>query len=257
MKRKIAYAAAAAAVLGVLVFTTRNYIGETALADSGDVITSFATPEGTMRFSQGLAYDGTDLLYLDDEAWYVYEGGPVWKPGYFVITTTGSVVSSFLAPATDDGEYSHKGLTWDGTRLWVSRAGSYDRGELYADGVPGYITTPNVYPYDIEYVNGFIYEVDGITGWVYKIETPGGPCVSSFPGPTCPDERYFGLTSDGTNLYLGTYGRNDRVYKYNLGGTLISSFLVPSCPNPMGLACDGSYLWCVDDDLDYIYKLVK
>jgi hypothetical protein len=118
------------------------------------------------------------------------------------------------------------------------------------------LTTPNDFPYDITYSNHRLYEIDAVTGTIYKIIPTNGSVESSFSAPAVGSEKYFGLTSDGTDFYVGTYGRYDKIYKINTSGSVITSFDAPG-NEPMGLAYDGAYLWLVDDENDTCYKLEK
>ncbi len=207
------------------------------------------------RISQGLAYDGTYVVYLDDfiyenEDWEIYIYPTVYK-----LTTAGSIAGSFTAPgAGHEKTTCHKGLAWDGSYIWVSIAGEKKIYKAGSDEAP--IITENVYPYDITYAGGYLYEVDGNTGWVYKINTGTGSTVSSFPGPSTTEEKYFGMANDGTYLYIGTYGRNPKIYKYRFDGTVETSYAAP-CGHPLGLAYDGTYLWCVDDETEKFWRFEK
>lgn len=219
---------------------------------AGSVISSFQLPPETGeqwksgRASQGLAYDGTYLLYLD----VCWEED--FRPTIYELTTSGSIHSSFQAPEIDPPY--HKGLAWDGDNIWVSIAG--EREIWQVDGPDAPINTPNDFPYGMTYYDGYLYEVDGQDGTVYKIDPDTGATVDSFSGPDVTDDRFFGLANDGTYLYVGTYGRDDRIYKYTFGGSLVSSFAAPT-NHPLGMAYDGTYLWCVDDQTEYFYQFEK
>jgi hypothetical protein len=221
---------------------------------AGSVISSFQLPPETVdreaRMSQGLAFDGTYILYLDD-----YREG-IFYPTIYELTTTGSIVDSFEAPENDPPY--HKGLAWDGDyeTVWISKAGANNNHIRPASGPGEVIETPNDFPYDITYYDGYLYEVDGRDGTVYKIDPDTASTVDSFSGPDVPYGRFFGLTNDGSNLYVGTYGRYDRIYKYTFGGSLVSSFDAPT-DHPLGLTYDGTYLWCVDDQTEYFYQFEK
>jgi len=250
MKKIIRYAALGFGILGIVLFGLLNHKGETAFAASGNVISSFRlNPESEelARISQGLAFDGTYLVYGDSYDWTTG-----FQPKIYKLTTGGSVASSFNAPAPDPPY--HKGLAWDGSYVWVAIAG--EKRIFKADGGNTYITTENDYPYGLTLYGGYFYEVDAKSSDVYKIDPKSGETVSSFSGPTPTDSKCFGLANDGAYLYISTYGRNDKIYKYTFGGSEVSSFDAP-CDHPVGLAYDGTYLWCVDDELEYFYQFEK
>ncbi len=210
------------------------------------------------RISRGLAYDGTYLWYLDD---FIKETD--WPPPYgtyiyptaYKLTTAGSIAGSFTAPGAGPGETtSHTGLAWDGSSIWVSIAGKKEIWELGGGDTP--ISTENWFPYDMTYYGGYLYEIDGKSGWVYKINTGTGNTVSSFPGPSVTEEKYFGLANDGTYMYIGTYGRNPKIYKYTFAGTAETAYAAP-CGHPLGLTYDGTDLWCVDDETEKFWRFEK
>lgn len=251
MIKKYLWPALVLVCFGACLFFTSRINFEPAYADSGDIVSSFFMPprsENINRISQGLAYDGTYLLVLDD---YWNPNGEVYASVYS-ITTTGTIVGSYVAPDTSTN--AQKGLAWDGDDIWVSIPGKRKIYKIGGMGAP--IDTDNWFPYDITYYNGHIYEVDGESGRVYKINTATGSTVTSFQGPTPTDEKCFGLADDGTYLYIGTYGRNPRIYKYTLAGSAVTSYAAPT-DHPLGLAYDGTYLWCVDDETEYFYKFEK
>jgi hypothetical protein len=237
------------ACLGAGIILVSRIDIKPAYGDSGSIVSSFFMPPSyEYAISQGLAYDGTYLLYLDD---YWYPDGEEYATIYKV-TTTGSIVGSYVAPDTSTND--QKGLAWDGNDIWVSIPGQRKIYKLGGQGAP--LSTDNWFSYDITYDSGYIYEVDGESGWVYKINTGTGSTVSSFAGPDPEDEKCFGLTNDGTYLYIGTYGRNPKIYKYTLAGSAVTSYSAP-CGHPLGLTYDGTYLWCVDDETEHFYKFEK
>lgn len=252
MIKKYFWPALAVVCFGAAIVLMSRINIKPAYGAPGNVISSFFLPppsETENRISQGLAYDGTYLLYLD----VLWE--PDWTPPIYVtvysLTTTGTIVGSYVAPDTSPDA---KGLAWDGDDIWVSIPGQREIYKLGSQEEP--IATENWFPYDITYDDGHLYEVDGETGMVYKISLATGAIADSFPGPDPGDEKCFGLANDGTNLYIGTYGRNPKIYKYRFDGTVETSYAAP-CGHPLGLAYDGTNLWCVDDETEYFYEFEK
>jgi hypothetical protein len=210
-----------------------------------------APGDGTAMFqhdvasSQGLTYDGTYLIYLDVN----YNPGPA----IYMLTATGSIAPGTAEPPRKS-DANQKGLAWDGDNIWMSIPGYKEIWKIGSDEEP--ITVPNEFVYDITYHDGYLYEVDGKDGTIYKISVVSGGTVDSYAAPDVTDDKYFGLTTDGTYLYVSTYGEDDLILKYTLAGSYVSSFNAP-CDHPHGLAYDGTYLWCVDDITEKFYRFEK
>ena len=210
-----------------------------------------APGDGTAMFqldkasSQGLTYDGTYLIYLD-----VNYGT---TQAIYKLTTTGSIAPGTAEPPRKS-DANQKGLAWDGGYIWCSIPGNKEIWKVDSGDAP--ITTENDFVYDITYYDGYLYEVDGKDGTIYKINVASGATVDSYGAPDVTDDKYFGLTTDGTYLYVGTYGEDDLILKYTLAGSYVSSFNAP-CNHPHGLAYDGTYLWCVDDITEEFYRFEK
>jgi hypothetical protein len=210
-----------------------------------------APGDGTAMFqykkasSMGLTYDGTYLIYLDA----TYEPGPA----IYKLTTNGSIAPGTAEPPRES-EADQKGLAWDGENIWCSIPGYKEIWKVESPEAP--ITTENSFVYGITYHDGYLYEVDGKDGTIYKINVATGETVDSYGAPDVTTDKYFGLTTDGTYLYVGTYGEDDLILKYTLAGSYVSSFNAP-CDHPHGLAYDGTYLWCVDDITEKFYKFEK
>jgi DNA-binding beta-propeller fold protein YncE len=250
MRNKILYGAVTGVVVILVAVFIWQFIPETAHCAPGDVISSFRLdPEQDQmaRISQGLAYDGSNILYID-----AYDWTGNFKPTIYELTTTGSVVDSWLAPESDPPY--HKGLAWDGENAWVSIAGGNGIWKVGSEDPP--ITTENEFVYGVTYHDGYLYVVEAKDGTVYQIDAETKVWVGSFAAPDVTDDKYFGLATDGTYLYVSTYGRDDLILKYTIGGSYVSSFNAP-CNHPLGLTYDGTYLWCVDDETEKFYQFEK
>jgi hypothetical protein len=199
-----------------------------------------------VAFSMGLTYDGAYLRYLDVNT---ERGLAIYK-----LTTNGSIVPGTAEPPREQDTTDQKGLAWDGSYIWMSIPGYREIWKVGSEDAP--ITVPNYFIYDITYHDGYLYEVDGKDGTIYKINVATGATVDSYTAPDVTDDKYFGLTTDGTYLYVSTYGEDDLILKYTLGGSYVSSFNAP-CDHPHGLAYDGTYLWCVDDKTEKFYRFEK
>ena len=85
---------------------------------------------------------------------------------------------------------------------------------------------------------GYLWNTDSISDKIYKLTTDG-IIVANF---TSPGTAPYGLTFDGTNLWLAD-SDTDMIYKLNpVDGSVIDSFTSPGT-DPRGLTFDGTYLW--------------
>jgi hypothetical protein len=160
-KRFVITGIVTAVAIGSVIIAAR-FIPTPSYAATGDVHSSFRLPYGTGtwgRGSQGLAWDGQYLYYLDTCIWMT-------EPQILKLTTAGSIVNSFDPPVP--GDWYQKGLAWDGEYLWVSRAD--DAKEIIKMGTEVVITTPNQLPHDITYLSGNVYEIDGASNGIYVID---------------------------------------------------------------------------------------
>ena len=62
-----------------------------------------------------------------------------------------------------------------------------------------------------------------------------------------------GITTDGTSLWVVDKDA-DKVFRYDMGGDLQSSFSVEPATHPEGIAYDGASIWVVDKDTDTVYR---
>ncbi len=165
-----------------------------------------------------------------DDGAGVGSDGPV--PEY---SGAGDVLRSIPAPGTGDP----RGLTFDGTDLWVA---DNDTKTMYRlDPVTGAILSSFPTP-GLSYAEGVAW--DGTFLWHAEYDgnlyqfLPNGTLVGTGSAPT---SKPTGLTWDGTYLWTADY-QADMIYQFDTSGAVVHSFPSPT-PNPWGVAwCSGS-LW--------------
>ncbi|GAB4331218.1 MAG: hypothetical protein Kow0037_07620 [Calditrichia bacterium] len=173
-----------------------------------------------------------------------------------LVWANGGVVKVIPAP-----DYPY-GLAYDGTNLWVGCSYANSADVLYkidpADGtVLGTIPVPNSngyytvkgLAYDGQYLWVFedlpsashpdkFYKVDPATGTVLKtLNSPKNNYVGglAFANGTLWYSDYYGTTPEGQLVQVDTSN----------GATLAT--IVTQGEQPMGVAFDGQFLWCVED----------
>jgi hypothetical protein len=160
----------------------------------------------------------------------------------------GTILESFSIYAS--------GLTWDGSNLWCMGSDSIyklDNSCSIESSVPfegggSYLT----------YVSGSLWSITGsflmFEDEMCEIDPTNGNIESSFDFYS---RNLGGLTSDGTNLWASfSYDQYDWniIEKMDLEGNVVEKYNSP-CYTPGALACDGSYLYCIDYWNHRIYKL--
>jgi len=199
--------------------------GGVAFAGFGDIVSSFPIPS-QIRSSDALAWDGNYI-------WICHTMGN----SFYRVTTTGTLVSSFLLTTAPYGNY--EGATFDGTYLWCS--------DHYYSPPPGmvfydcYTTAGSLVrtfghpPYPLYYA-GMTYQPGYLWGERFKYNMAGS-LVSSFPAPFSLAD----LAWDGH--YLWSYNK-----QLTTTGSFIASFPVPTAGMDVpqirgGTTFDGEYLW--------------
>ena len=110
-----------------------------------------------------------------------------------LLAATGDVISSFSAPGTNP-----RGLTWDGTNLWLADSNTDLIYELTTTGtVLSSFATPSIEPTGLTWDGTNLWLSDTSTDLNYQLTTTG-TVLSSFATPH-PDAT--GLTWDGVNLW--------------------------------------------------------
>ena len=152
----------------------------------GSVLQSFDAPTG-VGDGTGLTYDG---IYL----WYTHDQSP--RSIYQINPNDGAVLSLFSSP----GSFDSTGLAWDGSFLW--NTGFYEN--IYQLDIAGNIqksfSAPTDVPEGMTYAGGYLW----VIGWhstLYKLDPADGSIVTTY---STPPTNMYGLTSDGTYLWLST-----------------------------------------------------
>ena len=180
----------------------------------------------------GIAYDGTNLYYVDQYSTpsVVYKVDP-W---------TGAEVTHFNAPGNS---YSYnRGLTHDGTYLWIT---GYDSGKSPTQRIYQINDTTGVEIQDWgapnnDDANGLTW--DGTYLWIAQNVSPAqihkvstaGVVQDTITPPRASEGAYKGLAWDGTYLWGVSEDTGKQYYAYwicqfnPVGGTLIKEYVSPS-----------------------------
>jgi len=184
------------------------------LTTNGEVVSSFAWPiEQDTQGPQGLTWDGEYLRIVS------YSTRKVLK-----LTTEGVWVSEFAAP--DPPNQALRGITWDGSTLWLSDSGYWTEDPLIAS--------------------------------IYQLTTDGG-IIFSFELPSdiqLPRD----LAYDGVNLWLAEQS-GAMIHRISTSGEILESFDlwddIGISGTAYGLTWDGSYLWLATKAAIYQLKPVQ
>ncbi len=239
----LGFARISAALIMTLVFLQPATI----LAAPGAVLGSFAAPGESPG---DLTWDGAHLWLLDDQTGIIYQ----------LDHETGLVLREVTPEIAEPC-----GLTSDGTGLWVSDQAQRALLQLDLDGAATGISVPapgtsrgpsasrlgglawdgtNLWTGTIAGWSSQIRQCDAATGEVTR-----GHFSIGYP---------IALETDGRRLWSATTsvgGDPGKIFQYDFdAGTYISHFDAPG-QQPVGLACDGTTLWCVDADLRRIFQL--
>jgi hypothetical protein len=199
-------------------------------AGFGDVVSSFPHPGGVGLY--GLAWDGSYL-------WFAGQPASV----FLRTNTTGSIVGSFDIGAT----YTYiRGLTFDGAYLWYSSRDTVGYTYYRITTTGSFVSDFGVLP---TFGPGVAWEGPYLWCGPAKVTT-GGSFVASFRRP-------FKMETDqgwyGHKLWLG--GPGNHMYNVTTGGSVAASFPVPGGGAAEGTAFDGEYLWVINRDNKWVYRI--
>ena len=161
----------------------------------------------------------------------------------------GDIIKSIPAPGLGDP----RGLTWDGTYLWMAED---DSKMIYkidpSDGtvIDSFSTPGQSFTEGLAWDGTYIWHAE-YNGNVYKINPSDGSIIQTISAPTSYPT---GLTWDGAYLWTPSY-RDLMIYQFSSStGSLINSFSSPGS-TPWGMAWDGTYLWHSEYGGGNIYQL--
>ena len=250
----------------------------------------------TFNMPDGITTDGTNLYVADTNNHKIRK----------IVVATGAVTTlagSGTASAVDDiGTLASfnfpRGITTDGTNLYVADngnnkirkivistravttfagtgapgAGDNTNGLLATFHSPYGITTDGISLYVSDYGNNKIRRIDIASGAVTTIAGSGAPCSTDNPVGTSATFRLpYGITTDGTNLYVADYGNNTiRKIVISSGAvtTIAGSAVSPPwyADNPIGTSAtfsapdgvtsDGTNLYVADTGNNTIRRIV-
>lgn len=139
---------------------------------------------------------------------YGYAMGVMMLLPAMVWAYTGEVLTSFTTP----GDYP-SGLTWDGHHLWVT-----------------------------DFQTDKIYQLDKNGKVLRSIESP-----AYWPTGLAFDGKYLWNSDVKGQIPQGDEYHNGKIYKIDPKDGFVLKTITAPTPSPIGLAWDGSYLWCVDN----------
>jgi hypothetical protein len=162
------------------------------------------------------------------------------------------------SPGTDDTLYSFPtpgtmpdGLAWDGSCFWLTDI--TDRPHIFRLDTTGQVISQIPYPPnstyggDLEWVGANLWLVDEEDALLFEIDPATGDSIRAFllPDSAASDPNCFGLTWDGSYLWVSRYTDPARIYRLDTAtGQSVYSFQPPA--DICGIAWDGQFLWGLD-----------
>ncbi len=151
---------------------------------------------------------------------------------------------------------------WDGRYIYIIQGwnGSDSADVIVFDPEAGSIADQWTLPfagtsYGVAFVRDTMYVSDATSGMIHRLNPTTHALISSFAAPGSGSLR--GLTSDGTNLYMG---RSTTIYQINTSGSVLNSWDISSFASfSLGLAyvSGDNHIWVVDPNStpEYILKV--
>ncbi|MGB5531235.1 MAG: choice-of-anchor D domain-containing protein, partial [Ignavibacteriaceae bacterium] len=199
-----------------------------AVNSSGIEVDQIVINYPVMRYSQGLAHDGTNF-------WYLERRGST--NGLFKVDATGNVLDSIKI----FGSKYLGGAGWDGTGIWVSCYYPNTEAALYKVDINTKTIIDTIFTYGTQpqgiTVKGdtLFYVTDDNEGdpeIIFAVDLATEDTLFSFPVPDPNGQSPRGLAWDGTYFWLlaepvgGTINQR-QLFKYELGGTGTPHITVP------------------------------
>ena len=207
-------------------------LGAASFASNWTVISSFDGPYPT--YGYGIEAYGN----------YLYCASGPASSAIYVITTTGSVVSSYavIMPPYD--------LDFDGTYFWVVHTNHYCRRYTSTGSALSSFSIGSINGWGIAYDGTYIWLKGNVsTDYIYRMSTTGS-IYSSF---ACPAAGESGL--DYAGGYLWNPSRvSSVVYKTTTAGSVVDSFTGPATWS-FGSTWDGAYFWTTNQANGWVYKM--
>lgn len=180
------------------------YDGFFEISTSGTVLNQFKPSEPVDLNALGATFNGTNLCGL-----FLLNTG---VPGeVFEYTTSGVFVSTFDCPGANN-----KGLTWDGTNLWMSCRGNKTIYEMSTGGsVISSFTVPYEYLTDMAYDGSNLYFATGSDASIVEVTTTG-TIVDTYDLSGVSGSFYAtALVFDGSNFWVSDQ-ITDTIYEVEL-----------------------------------------
>jgi outer membrane protein assembly factor BamB len=185
-----------------------------------------------MRYSQGLAFDGTNF-------WYVERRSSQFN--LFKVAPDGTVLDSIKTTQLFGASKYLGGAGWDGTGLWISVYYPNNEAALYkvdvnTKTIVDTIQTFGEQPQGITVKGDTLFYVmddnDGDDEVVYAVDMATKDTLLSFHVPDPSSQSPRGLAWDGTHFWLlaepvGGSINERQLFKYDLGGSGTPQIFVP------------------------------
>jgi len=247
----------------------------------------------TLFYPQGITTDGTNLYVGDTNSHRIRQ--IVISTGLLTtVAGTGDIGGgSANGTGTAASFYNPQGITTDGTNLYVgdtsnhlirkivistgvvtTLAGTGDNGSANGTGTsasfynPGGITTDGTNLYVADWGNHRIRKIVISTGVVTTLAGTGSPGSSNGTGTAASFNYPEGITTDGTNLYVGdtsnhlirkiviSTGVVTTVAGTGSSGSANGTGTAASFYYPIGITTDGTNLYVADNFNHLIRKIV-
>lgn len=188
--------------------------------------------------SRGLTWDGANLWFAEDDS----------KMMFKIDTASGVVLDSFPTPGLSYTE----GLAWDGKYIWHAE---YNGNVYKIDPVNGVyldtISAPTDKPTGLTWDGIYLWTANYSVDSIYQFSHLDGSLIKRF---TSPGSNAWGLAK-AKNIWNCNYNSGDIFEIDPADGSVLSSYAAPANTWFLGLTFDGTHLWAVDNEDDYIKKL--